>query len=220
MEVTIDSPAVNESAIWLRFHHMLRSFAYVCNVAGFFSADILLPPLFSIHFFLYHLLDWLKAFQFINVFFFAQQRECRHHFLRIFLLFLYYYYFFLMMVFFPPLLSVVKCKRILYEFCFWVFRLSVWMWSLSLLKWFTGSLTLCRNFLLVCRFCFVCLLRRVFYLFFRSLSLLLFSSQLAFILSPHYGYIHTHTQYTLIGCERSRSFAFIAPKKMLLRVNM
>lgn len=69
MEVTIDSPAVNESAIWLRFHHMLRSFAYVCNVAGFFSADILLPPLFSIHFFFYHLLDWLKAFQFINVFF-------------------------------------------------------------------------------------------------------------------------------------------------------
>lgn len=69
MEVTIDSPAVNESAIWLRFHHMLQSFAYVCNVAGFFSADILLPPLFSIHFYFYHLLDWLKAFQFINVFF-------------------------------------------------------------------------------------------------------------------------------------------------------
>lgn len=99
-----------------------------------------------------------------------------------------------MMVFFPPLLSVVKCKRILYEFCFWVFRLSVWMWSLSLLKWFTGSLTLCRNFLLVCRFCFVCLLRRVFLPFLSfSLALIIFLSTGIHFIPTLWLYPYTHT---------------------------
>lgn len=120
--------------------------------------------------------------------------------------------------------SVVRQAYIIRCFCCFgfFFFASVWMWCLWLLKWFTGSVTLCRNFLLVCRFCIVCLHRRVFYLLSfslaRSLPLVFFhSSGIHFIPTPH-----SYTVCTLlIYCEYSRSFAFIAPQKeMLLRANM
>lgn len=75
------------------------------------------------------------------------------------------------------------------------------MWSLSLLKWFTGSLTLCRNFLLVCRFCFVCLLRRAFFTFSLvvSLTLIIFlSSGIHFIPTPCHSHSYTNSTRSLV----------------------
>lgn len=83
-------------------------------------------------------------------------------------------------------------------------------WSLWLLKWFMGSLTLCRNFLSVCRFCLFVYFNVVF-LFSLTLFPRLSCVRSLFIwrFSPRALALWQHT-FIL-----PHSFAFIAPKTSL-----